>query len=257
MGALLRWGWALCLAAAAAGCGGTARQGDGSVAQRETVLVLAASSLTEAFAEIEEAFEAADPRFDVQLSLAGSPSLVVQVEEGIPADVVATANTATMARAAAAGALADEPVPFATNRLVIAVPVGNPEGVSGPADLARPDLLVGVCAVGVPCGDAASDVLDRAGVEAAIDTYEPNVRALLTKLVDGELDVVLVYATDVLAGLGSVEAVELSEDVAVTVTATIAPLADAPHPDGAQAFVAFLISPQGRRILTDNGFALP
>jgi molybdate transport system substrate-binding protein len=100
--------------------------------------------------------------------------------------------------------VAGAPVVFATNALTIAVPRDNPAGVDEIADLADASLLVGSCAVGVPCGDLGAEVFALAGVEPSIDTYEPDVRSLLTKIADGELDAGLVYTTDLTARAGDV-----------------------------------------------------
>ncbi len=233
------------LGLALAACGG---DGDRSVR------VFAAASLTDAFVEIASAFEAEHPDIDVELNLAGSSALRVQILEGAPADVFAAANEPAMTALVDAGEIDGAPVVFALNQLTIATPADNPGGVTELADLARPELRVGLCAVGVPCGDLARDVLDRAGVVASVDTDEPNVRALAAKIADGELDAGLVYATDVVAveGLASWR---IEKQTNIVAPYPIATLADA-GPD-ADAFVAFVLSPDGRRILTAHGFGVP
>jgi molybdate transport system substrate-binding protein len=220
------------------------------------VLVSAASSLTEAFAEVEAAFEAANPGTDVVLNLAGSATLREQVLAGAPVDVLATASPETMVEVVAAGAVDGEPVVFARNRLVVTVPTANPGGVTGIADLAEDDLLVGLCAVGVPCGDLAREALRQADVEASIDTNEPDVRALLTKLEAGELDVGITYSTDVAAS-DAVDGIPLPDDVDVTAEYPIVVVSEAPNPAGARAFVDFVTSGAGQAVLARYGFAPP
>ena len=143
-----------------------------------TVTVLAAASLTEAFTTLGEQFEAAHPGTTVTFSFGSSATLAAQAVQGAPADVLAAASTATMATVTDAGAAAD-PVDVATNTLEIAVPPGNPGGVRGLADLADPDLRVALCAPQVPCGAGAEQVLRAAGVTAAPDTLESDVKAVL------------------------------------------------------------------------------
>lgn len=218
------------------------------------VRVFAASSLTDAFTEIEAAYEAEHPDVDVQLNLAGSSALREQILEGAPADVFAAANDVTMSALADAGEVEGEPVVFAGNQLTIAVPSGNPADISELADLERPEALVGLCAVGVPCGDLARAVLARAGVVAAVDTDEPNARALTAKIEDAELDAGLVYVTDVL-GLDAVDSVRLPKEVSIVSWYPIATLAGA-GPD-AGSFTAFVLSTDGRAILAEHGFGLP
>ena len=219
----------------------------------DSVLVMTASSLTDAFGDIEAAFESANPGVDVQLNLAGSGALREQILEGAPADVFASANLATMQAVLDAGDVS-KPTDFASNDIVIAVPQGNPASVSGIEDLANESLLIGLCAEQVPCGDFARQALDQAGVTAAVDTNERDVRSLLTKIEAGELDAGLVYATDA-ASSSEVEALPLPPAVDVVITYPIAQLTESPNPTAAAAFINFVLSPAGQQILADNGFA--
>ncbi len=221
------------------------------------ILVSAASSLTEAFAEMETAFESANPEIDVVLNIGGSSALREQILAGAPADVFASANTANMDLVVDAGDVEGEPAVFARNRLEVAVPVGNPGGVTGLADFARADLLIGLCAAGVPCGDYGRQALQNADVIPAVDTDEPNVRALLTKIEVGELDAGIVYETDVVSTEGGVDGVEIPDEDNVHADYPIAVLAEGPNADGAADFVAFVLSEEGRAILSDHGFMLP
>ncbi|MEQ8718434.1 MAG: molybdate ABC transporter substrate-binding protein [Acidimicrobiales bacterium] len=220
----------------------------------QTVLVFAAASLTDVFAEIETAFEATTPGVDVQFNLGGSSSLREQILAGAPADVFASANTETMDRVVEAGAVDGEIVVFARNRLAIAVPAGNPGEVASLADLADADLLIGLCSAGVPCGDFARQVLAAAGVEPSLDTNEPDVRSLLTKIAAGELDAGIVYETDVIVAGADVERIEIPADVNVEAPYPAAVISGAPQPDLAAAFVEFLVSADARAILADAGF---
>jgi molybdate transport system substrate-binding protein len=221
------------------------------------VLVSAAASLTDVFATIESSFEDIHPETDIVLNLAGSSTLREQILEGSPADVYASANKANMDQIVAAGRVAGDPVVFASNRLQIAVPAGNPAGIGGLADFGRDELLIGLCAPDVPCGSFAAEALANAGVVPAVDTYEPNVRALLTKVELGELDAAIVYATDVVSARGTVDGIEIPADQNVQADYWIAVLADAPNPAGARAFVDFVLSGDGRRILASFGFGTP
>lgn len=215
----------------------------------------AASSLTDAFTEIAAAFEQAHPGTHVALEFAGSSTLRDQILEGSPADVFASANSATMDAVVHAGMVSAQPETFALNHLVIAVPAGNPAGITGLDDFARPELLIGVCAAGVPCGDLARAALAAAGVVPSIDTDEPNVRSLLTKIAEGELDAGLVYVTDVVSAGGSVESI--AEPPGWVTRYEIAVLAAPPHPEAAAEFVAFVLSDEGRAILEQYGFGRP
>jgi molybdate transport system substrate-binding protein len=143
----------------------------------DEVLVSAAASLTDAFAEVEEEFEQVHPGVDVVLNLGPSSGLREQILEGAPADVFASANTSNMEQVVEAGENAGAPEIFAVNLLQIAVPEGNPARIVGLEDFANEGLLIGLCAEGTPCGEFGRAALERAGVSPSIDTNEPDVRA--------------------------------------------------------------------------------
>lgn len=221
-------------------------------AEGETVLVLAAASLTDVFADLAAAYEEANPHVAIEISFAASSALREQILQGAPADVFASADPENMEAVAAAGEVEGDPAVFATNRMEIAVPAGNPGIVTGLADLADPSLLVGLCAEQVPCGILGRAVLDEAGVTASIDTAEPTVRSLLAKVEAGELDAGLVYATDIRS---SSRAKGIPIESALTTAYPIAVLAGAGPV--AAGFVAFVLSPAGSAILQAHGFGTP
>ena len=240
------------LLALAPGCGGDGSIPDGL--ERE-VLVSAASSLTDAFTAVEAAFEAAHPGVDVVVNFGASSTLREQILRGAPVDVFASASEAIIQQVATAGRAGGDPVVFAQNLLRIAVPAGNPGGVVGIEDFDRVDLVIGLCAEPVPCGALARAALADAGVIPAVDTNEPNVRALLTKIELGEIDAGIVYATDVLSAGDRVESLPVPGEVRAPYSLVV--LAGAPHPESAAAFVAFVLSDEGRAILGEYGFITP
>lgn len=213
---------------------------------RQQVTVLAASSLTESFRTLAAAYEKAHSRVDVRLVFGASSSLARQVAAGSPGDVIATASQSTLTGLKGIA----PPAVFARNRLEIAVPPGNPGRVRALADLGRPALRVAVCATQVPCGDAARRAFAAAHVTGRPDSYEPDVKAVLTKVELGEVDAGLVYATDVRAA--GRRAVGLPVDPPVLAAYPIVALRRA----GA-GFVAFVRSAQGEAILAAAGFERP
>lgn len=222
-----------------------------------TVAVFAAASLSDAFIEVVAAFESAQPGIEVELNLAGSSTLREQVLDGAPADVFASADEIDMATVEDAGEVQGEVKTFARNRMEIAVPTGNPGEVRGLADFEDADLLIGLCAEEVPCGRLGREVLANAGVEPALDTNEPDVRALLTKIEVDELDAGLVYVTDVAASGGAVQGIEVPPADNVIARYPIAALSGAPDPEAASLFVEFVLSDGGQAILADFGFGAP
>lgn len=213
--------------------------------------VYAAASLSTAFDEIGDAFTAENP--DVQFSgvYDGSSTLVTQLLEGAPADVFASADEANMDKLDDA---AVDPTLFASNTLVIAVPTGNPGGVETVDDLA--DVTTVLCAPEVPCGAASETLLSNAGVTVDAASLEQNVTAVLTKVAAGEADAGLVYATDVI-GRDDVEVIVPKGADEVVNHYPIAALSEAPNSAAAEAFVAFVLSDEGQKILADLGFGAP
>lgn len=224
---------------------------------RSELVVGAASSLTNAFGEIEDAFEATHPEVDVVISFSGSSTLREQILEGSPVEVFASADEANMATVAGAGLISGEPLVFATNRLEIAVPPSNPAAVEGLADFTREELLLGLCAEGVPCGDLARASLAQAGVVPIVDSNEPDVRSLLAKIEAGELDAGITYATDVMGASGRVEGIEIPEEHNVVATYSIAVLSTGAAPTLGAELVAFVVSERGRAIMAGHGFGRP
>lgn len=216
-----------------------------------SLTVYAAASLKGSFDEIDEAFTAQHPGVEISPVYDGSSTLATQIAEGAPADVFASADEATMAKVSE---FALDPAVFASNTLVIAVPAGNPNKVSTLTDLA--DVVTVLCAPEVPCGAASATLLSAAGVTVDAASLEQNVTAVLTKVAAGEADAGLVYATDVV-GRSDVEAVVPEGADEVVNRYPIAALKDAANPDAAAAFVAFVRSEAGQKILADHGFGAP
>ena len=213
--------------------------------------VYAAASLSGAFDEIGAAFTEANPDVDFSGVYDGSSTLVTQLLEGAPADVFASADEANMDKLEDA---AVDPTLFASNTLVIAVPTGNPGGVETLDDLA--DVTTVLCAPEVPCGAASATLISNAGVTVEAASLEQNVTAVLTKVAAGEADAGFVYATDVI-GRDDVEVIVPDGADDVVNHYPIAALSEAPNSAAAEAFVAFVLSDEGQRILADFGFGKP
>ena len=110
--------------------------------------------------------------------------------------MLATADETSMQVAEDAGVTGDVET-FATNVLVIVTPPDNPAGIESLDDLAGATWVR--CADEVPCGRVALGVLEDNGVTAEPASLEEDVRATLDKVISGEADAGLVYATDAVA----------------------------------------------------------
>jgi molybdate transport system substrate-binding protein len=222
-----------------------------------TLTVFAAASLTDVFRELGDQLMADNPDLEVQFNFAGSSALATQLTQGAPADVFASANQPQMTVVTDAGLEGEEPTVFTENVLEIAVPADNPGDVTGLADFANPDLTLAICAAEVPCGAAAAQVFEAAGITAVPDTQEEDVRAALTKVELGEVDAALVYASDVQSAGSAVVGIEFPEAEDAINEYPICVLADAPNPDAAQAFVDLVLSDEGQEALEAAGFRAP
>ncbi|GAB2876100.1 molybdate ABC transporter substrate-binding protein [Myroides odoratimimus subsp. xuanwuensis] len=218
--------------------------------------MLAAASLTETFTVLAADFEDAHPGVQVDLALDSSATLAAQAAEGAPADVLATADLATMADAEDAGALADAATPFASNTLVLATPADNPAGIADFADLDGEVTYV-VCAETAPCGAAAAAVLEEGGITHEPASLEVDVKAVLARLLSGEADAGLVFATDAVAAGDRVRVIDVPDADAHATTYPIGVLDQAAEPDLAREFVDLVLSAEGRAVLEAAGFAEP
>ena len=220
------------------------------------VTVFAAASLQDAFQELATSFEAAHAGVHITFDFQGSQDLVTALDGGSPADVLATANNSTMTDAANKG-LVGEQTEFATNVLTLIVPAGNPAGVTGINDgsLDKADLVV--CAPEVPCGEATQKLTTELGVTLNPVSEEQKVTDVRGKVESGEAQAGIVYTTDAAKAGDKVEAIALPPNSVIN-HYPIALTKSAANPQAAQAFVDYVLSPEGQKVLQDTyGFGAP
>jgi molybdate transport system substrate-binding protein len=235
---------------------------------RGEVTVFAAASLNGVFNDLAKAFEERYPEAKVVFTFAGSSQLRTQLGHGAKADVFASADWKNMQGAQQDGTIASEPHVFARNSLVIAVPADDPAGIASLQDLAKPGLRLVLVSQEVPIGAYARQVLAKASQDPQYGSdfadrvlknavsEETDVRAALTKVSLGEADAAFVYRTDALApgARDKVKVVEIPAPFNVVAEYPIAVVKGAPNPAGAQAFIDFVLSDDGQRILRQWGF---
>jgi molybdate transport system substrate-binding protein len=219
-----------------------------------TLTVLAASSLTDAFPEIGDAFSNDNDGVDVQFSFAGSQELVAQADSGLPADVLALAGGSSLE---ALDIPASDTVDFAKNRLTIIVPQGNPKNVDSIDDLADPDVKVALAGPDVPAGAYALEAFKNAGITVDPISEETEVKAVVTRVAVGGADAGVVYVTDAKASDADIEEVPIPAAVNVIATYPAVSLTDSDNSNLAAQFVQFLVSEQAQHILNDYGFESP
>jgi molybdate transport system substrate-binding protein len=239
---------ALGVACLAAGCGGGSAGSD-----RPAIIVSAASSLRDAFADYGASFKPAT----VRLSFGGSDELAAQIRAGGRPDVFAAANEKLPDALFAEGRV-QKPVAFTANRLVLAVPKGSK--ITSLADIAKPGVPLAIGAASVPIGSYTRKVLDelpageRNRILTNVKTEEPDVAGIVGKLTQGAVGAGFVYATDVKGAKGSLRAIALPAALQPTVVYEAAVLKTAKHPRQARAFIDGLRSAAGRRALRSAGF---
>ena len=235
-----------------AACGGGDESGAGDEGGGE-LTVLAAASLTDVYENLAQGFEG-EHDVDVTFSFGSSTDLAAQAADGAPGDVLATADETSMQVAEDAGVTGDVTT-FATNVMVIVTPPDNPAGIESLDDLEGATWVR--CADEVPCGRVARAVLEDNDITAEPASLEDDVRATLDKVISGEADAGLVYASDAVAAGDDVATVAIPGAEEQLTSYVIAPLEQGEDAELAREWVDLVTSEEGRQALTDAGFTLP
>ncbi|HJQ13211.1 MAG TPA: molybdate ABC transporter substrate-binding protein [Anaerolineales bacterium] len=235
--------------------------------EARTLNVFAAASLTDAFTEIGESFQAAHPGVTVTFNFAGSQALRTQIEEGAPADVFASANQTEMDALVTNAHVAEgTPQVFLHNKLVVILPADNPAALENLESLSTSGIKLVLAAEEVPVGRYTREALDlmngpfgsdfKDKVLANVVSNEDNVRQVLAKVQLGEADAGIVYTSDAVAA-PELQTIEIPVDLNVIASYPIAPLVESANADLATAFVEYVLSPDGQATLEKWGFAPP
>jgi molybdate transport system substrate-binding protein len=260
----------LALAIVVAGCGagsggGSGGSGGGGNKEGGTLTILAASSLTDAFRELGNTFEKENPGTTVKTSLGASSDLLVQIQQGAPADVFASAAEEEMDTARKDGLVAGKPEIFVKNREVIMIPKGNPTSIDGLEDMAKPDIKLVLAAKDVPAADYAVEILGKANKEYGPDfeqdvlsnvvSRESDVRASVNRVVVGDADATFGYASDSTPDIrDKVEVIPIPPELNIIATYPIASLKDAKDPELAKKWVDLVTSEEGQKVLEKWNF---
>ena len=213
------------------------------------VFVGSASSFAHVIVSARDAYD----EYRLKVLVVGSQTLVTQVLDDAPLDIVITADLSTMDSIVAAGKTAAKPRLLAGNRLAIGVERGNPLGISSLSDLARSDIKVVLAAPEVPLGAYSAHVLAAAELAVSPVSFTTNANAVAGLISSGEADAGLIYQTDL--DVWRLDGVPLAAELNIVAEYYVAPIAGAPNPEGAAGFIEFLLEARGRALLADLGFS--
>ena len=193
-----------------------------------------------------------------RLSFAGSDELAAQIRQGVQARRVRPANT-KLPDALHAGGLVEQPVEFAANKLVLAVPGGLDVDVAR-ATSTKPGVTIAIGSATVPIGSYTREVLarlpaaQREAILANVRSDEPDVTGIVGKLTQGAVDAGFVYVTDVHAASGALRAIQLPGRAPAAGRLRRRGREGQRHPAPARAFVDGLLTATARAALREAGF---
>ena len=183
--------------------------------------------------------------------------MAAQIRQGVKPDVFAAANT-KLPDELYDEDLVEQPVEFATNEFVLAVPADS--DIKSVADLTESGTKIAIGSESVPIGSYTREALAKlppAQEKAILDNVrsnEPDVKGIVGKVSQGAVDAGFVYVTDVNATDGALTAIKLPAAVEPEVTYAASVVKGAKNPQDAQAFVDGLTNGPCAQALEDAGF---
>ena len=262
------------------GCGQASQTANGAQdtqsAQTTELTVFAAASMTETLNQIAEDYKTGDPNVSLTFNFASSGDLLSQIREGADSDVFISAAPKQMN--VLDGSLKDDAdknpdgldelldgtrIDLLENKVVLAVPEGNPKGIESFDKLADQleagEVFLAIGNSDVPVGQYTRKIFAHYGLDeqsladAGVLTYGSNVKEVTTQVSEGAVDCGIIYATDAYsAGLESVD--EATADMCGQVIYPAAVLRNSAHPDEAKAFLDYLTGEDAGRVFESVGF---
>lgn len=250
------------------GCGQSSNNSGsdgGDKKQGRTLTIFAASSLIDAFGELGKTFEKQNEGVEVKQSFESSSTLLIQIQQGAPADVFASAAQEEMDTAMKDGLVAGKPEVFVKNREIIMVPNDNPANIQYFQDVANPGVRLVLAQRDVPAADYALQILDKANarygdnfekqVLSNVVSGESDVRASVNRVVVGDADATFGYASDYTIDIRDrVMVVPIPPDLNIIATYPIAALKGAKDPELAKKWVELVTSKEGQHVLQKWNF---
>ena len=251
-------------------------QADDPQAEQAELIVFAAASMTETLTEIAELYKTAAPEVTITYNFDSSGKLLTQIKEGADCDLFISAAPTQMN--ALDGSFKDDAdknpdgldelldgtrIDLLENKVVLAVPEGNPKGIESFDKLADQlgagEVFLAIGNSDVPVGQYTRKIFAHYGLDeqsladAGVLTYGSNVKEVTTQVSEGAVDCGIIYATDAYsAGLESVD--EATADICGQVIYPAAVLRNSAHPDKAKAFLDYLTGEDAGRVFESVGF---
>lgn len=226
------------------------------------ITVSAAASLTNAFKDIAENFQAAHPEHKILLNFAGSGELLQQIARGAPVDVFASADQITMDRAQEQGLLAEgSRQDFVQNTVVVITPANSALKLTQLTDLQQEALqrLAVSNPDSVPVGRYSKQALMDHDLWTALADKLINtqhVRQSLDYVARDEVDAGFVYATDAAIMADKVK-VQFTVPLATQVSYPIAMTKEGGAKELSQEFIDYILSEESQTVLSQYGFSKP
>ena len=234
----------------------------------QKLTIYAASSLTDVFTELSIDFEAQNEVVKIQMQYAGSAQLAIQITQGAPVDIFASANQQQINIVDAEGLVEGEPLIFARNELVLIVPRDNPATIQSFQDIGQNELNIVTAVEGVPIRVYTDVLLNNLAEDNAygsdfhntfyanIRSEETNVRQVVLKTALGEADAAIVYRTDITAEVDEqLQVLEIPQVFSPSPVYFIAIINEGNQTKVAKDFVDYILSEAGQTTLKKYGFA--
>jgi len=230
------------------------------------IVVFAAASMTETLRAIKGIYEKANPDVTITYNFDSSGTLLTQIKEGAECDLFLSAAQKQM-NALSELSMIDENtrVDLLENKTALAVPEGNPKGITSFDQLAQllkaHSVFLAIGNSDVPVGQYTQKIFTYYGIDenevavAGCLTYGTNVKEVTTQVSRESVDCGIIYATDAFsAGLEVVDTAT-SEMTGGRVIYPAAVLKGAKNAEAAEAFLDYLKGDEAMAVFASVGFA--
>lgn len=226
-----------------------------------TVTVFAAASLTDSLKAIASDYEKSSGDTLV-FNFAASGTLARQIEAGAPADLFFSADEAKADALEKKGLLVSDTRKSLLGNSLVIITAPDAAAIQAPADLtnaAIQHLALGDVKT-VPAGTYAKAYLEKLSLWPALEPKVipcENVRAVLAAVASGNVDAGIVYQTDAAISKKVKVAYAVPAADGPKISYPLALVKDAPQPEAARKFIAYLESPAAAATFRHFGFLVP